>query len=134
METTNVNILVVDDDETIRRNIEKTLEQSEFIVHLANGYSQAVQIAEKHEFGAILLDIIMPDSDGTLSRSTGIDLLKLFKQKYPNIPIIMLSSLFDVDLATSLVTDFGAFRFLLKDAFPSGDTLVLHIKEALQAL
>src|SRR5699024_2085351 len=57
-------ILVVDDEERIRRLIRMYLERDDFIVEEAENGEQALEKALENEYDAILLDIMMPEMDG----------------------------------------------------------------------
>ncbi len=57
-------ILVVDDDESIL-GLERTiLEQKGFLVTTAGGGRRALEIVAEQPFDLVLLDVMMPDTDG----------------------------------------------------------------------
>ncbi|MCK7490298.1 MAG: response regulator [Anaerotruncus sp.] len=62
----NIRILVVDDDESIRRYIVKLLSQSGYDVSAVPSGKDALQRALRagQEFSLVILDILMPDMDG----------------------------------------------------------------------
>jgi len=57
-------LLVVDDEERIRRLIRMYLERDDFIVEEAENGKQALEMALEDDYDAILLDIMMPEMDG----------------------------------------------------------------------
>ncbi len=57
-------VLVVDDDRATRLLLKKFLEQSGFRVDLADGGNEGLRLALSKEYGAILLDLVMPQPDG----------------------------------------------------------------------
>lgn len=59
-----VNILVVDDDDSVSTTIEKCLRREKYSVTIANSGIQALQIARRRIPALILLDVIMPGMDG----------------------------------------------------------------------
>ena len=61
----NIRILVVDDDESIRRYIVKLLSQGGYDVYaVASGKDALRELRAGHEFSLVILDILMPDMDG----------------------------------------------------------------------
>ncbi len=64
MDENNKKILVVDDEERIRRLIRMYLERDDFIVEEAENGKQALEMALEDDYDAILLDIMMPEMDG----------------------------------------------------------------------
>lgn len=58
------NILVVDDEERIRRLIRMYLEREDFIIDEAEDGKQALELALSNDYDLILLDIMMPEMDG----------------------------------------------------------------------
>lgn len=79
-----VRILVVDDEERIRRLIRMYLEREEFEVKEAEDGDKALEYATEEEFDAILLDIMMPGKDG-------IEVCKQLREK-KSTPVIMLTA------------------------------------------
>jgi len=57
-------VLVVDDEERIRRLIRMHLERDEFLVEEAENGQQALDLALENNYDVILLDIMMPEMDG----------------------------------------------------------------------
>lgn len=77
-----MKILIVDDDEHIRRLYKEELEEEGYEVVIAASGTEALELFEKENPDLVTLDILMPDIDG-------IKLLRQMKEKSPRIPIIM---------------------------------------------
>lgn len=100
-------ILVVDDEENIRKSLNEILIDEGYEVFLAKDANFARKIREKEKIDLILLDIWMPDCDG-------ISLLKEWeKNKQLLCPVIMMSGHGTIDTAIE-ATKIGAFDFLEK--------------------
>ena len=99
------SVLIVDDDEGVRRLFAYELESLGVrILEAANGRT-AVEIATAERPDAILLDVLMPGMDGW-------ETLRLLKQRPEtrNIPVVILSVVDNRAFGLSL----GAFDYLLK--------------------
>lgn len=77
-------VLVVDDEERIRRLIRMYLERDEFIVEEAENGEVALEKALKKDYDVILLDVMMPVMDG-------IQMCEELRQE-KNTPVIMLTA------------------------------------------
>lgn len=60
----HAHILVVDDEDRIRRLLKMYLEREDYIVEEAENGEDALQLALDKDFDVILLDIMMPGMDG----------------------------------------------------------------------
>ncbi len=77
-----MKILIVDDDQHIRRLYKEELEDEGYEVVAAATGTEALELFERENPDLVTLDILMPDIDG-------IKLLRQMKEKKPRIPIIM---------------------------------------------
>ncbi len=78
------NILICDDEKDIVKALKIYLFNEEYNLFEANDGREAVNLAKKHEFHVILMDVMMPHMDG-ISALAEI-------RKTSNVPIIMLSA------------------------------------------
>ena len=77
-----MKILVVDDDEHIRRLYKEEFEDEGYTVIVASNGEEAIELFDKEAPDIVTLDILLPDIDG-------IRLLRQMKEKRPKVPIIM---------------------------------------------
>lgn len=63
---TSPRVLVIDDDRATRLLLKKVLTQSGFDVDLATGGNEGLKLALTQQYGAILLDLVMPQPDGAV--------------------------------------------------------------------
>ncbi|MBS7577514.1 MULTISPECIES: response regulator transcription factor [unclassified Enterococcus] len=117
-----INLLVVDDDATIRKGIRIYLEQEGYQVTEAKNGVEALAKLQEQEFHLIILDVMMPQLDGNLTsikiRSAG-----------NNIPILMLSAKSEaVDKIQGLTV--GADDYLTKPFSPM--ELIARVKSLLR--
>ena len=81
---THHRILIVDDDDTIRKTLKAILEDEGYSVDLAATGQEAIQKTEENTYDVALLDIRLPDMEG-------VELLKLIKDNVPKTRKIMLT-------------------------------------------
>ena len=62
--TGNTRILIVDDDEAVRRSYRRSLESIAFNVEAASDGNEALKTMEQNPFDVVLLDMRMPGLDG----------------------------------------------------------------------
>lgn len=92
LKTTNINILVVDDNPDNLRLIAKILESQDYVVRKSTNGKMALQAAHRNPPDLILLDINMPDMNG-------YEVCQQLKksEKTRHIPVIFISALAQVN-------------------------------------
>ncbi|MEW6714285.1 MAG: endopeptidase La [Nitrospirota bacterium] len=114
-------ILVVDDEEIVRRNLSYTLTKENYVVKtVANGTDALNQMALS-EFDVILTDLKMEKIDG-------MEILKRAKIKYPDTEVVMITGYATIDSAVEAIKQ-GAFHYIAKPF--KLDDVRKTIKEAL---
>lgn len=116
-------ILLVDDQDSIRFFLEKTLVQEGFEAHTAKTGAEAVEVVQKVVPDLILLDLRLPDMDG-------IEVLKKIKSIFPEICIVMITAFGDIETAVEAMKQ-GAFDFVTKPI--NLDQLMLVIRKGLES-
>lgn len=116
-------ILLVEDDDAMRRFLEIVLQRADFDVVTAEDGLAAMEVAFDTGIGAVVSDAVMP-------HLTGHDLCRILRQnsKMKNVPIIILSGLEQKDLGNS--QDSLADAYLLKGSNLS-EELVNKLSELL---
>jgi len=117
-------ILLVDDEESIRKVLSISLLDSGFKVLTAENGKEALRIFRKNAPSIVLTDIKMPGMNGT-------ELLKKIKSEKPDTEVIMISGHGDMDLAIkSLKLD--ATDFITKPI--NDDALEIALKRACERI
>ena len=98
-------ILVVDDENGVRQSFNMVLKNN-YNVLLAGTGQEAIDIFTKKSADMILLDILLPDSDG-------LDLLKKFKETDPNTEIVMVTAVNEIQTAIKAMK-LGAYDYIIK--------------------
>jgi putative nucleotidyltransferase with HDIG domain len=103
----NDRILVVDDEETIREIVSSMLGGAHFQTRQAASGIEALSILESgDEFDLVLSDLMMAEMDG-------IALLERSKERYPDMPVVMVTAVHDIQVALQALRN-GAYDYLLK--------------------
>src|SRR5262245_30450339 len=104
-----MKVLVVDDHALIREAAQAVLKQlnRDAVVFEAASSEQAIQLVEKHpDLSLLLLDLNLPDRDG-------FSVLGELRDRYPAVPIIVVSALKDPDRVKRAFS-LGAMGFIPK--------------------
>ena len=101
------NIIAVDDDYAVRMAMEFMFKKwPEYNLILAEDSKDALSKLEEREYMMMFCDINMPVM-------SGLDLLKIVKDNYPDLPVVMLTS--ETDIQNSITAfRYGAMDYLLK--------------------
>jgi len=116
------SILVVDDEEGIRRSLGDILEDEGYEVQTAETGREALRLAREENPDLIFLDIWLPDIDG-------MEVLEELKKANPQVPVVMISGHGTVELAVK-ATKIGAYDFLEKPL--TLDRVLLTTQRALE--
>src|SRR5579859_7212297 len=100
-------ILVVDDEEPIREIVASMLGTAGYVCKEACSGMEALSILTSgEEFELMLSDLMMADLDG-------IGLLERTKEKFPDMPVVMVTAVHDISVALAAIRN-GAYDYLLK--------------------
>jgi len=100
-------ILVVDDEEPIREIVASMLGTAGYACkQAASGLEALAILTSGEEFELMLSDLMMADLDG-------IGLLERTKEKYPDMPVVMVTAVHDISVALAAIRN-GAYDYLLK--------------------
>ncbi|MEI6514098.1 MAG: response regulator transcription factor [bacterium] len=122
MTTKKIKVLLVDDHSIVRNGIRMMIDTVDDIdvTGEAASATEALSIMQQKSFDIALLDIELPDS-------SGLDLLKILRKKYPKLIILMLS-IYSEEIYATRALKYGASGYMSKDC--SIETLVTAIRKA----
>ena len=99
-------VWIIDDDRSIRWVFEKALSREGIAFESYASGEAALSALEKTSPQVIVSDIRMPGS-------SGLELLKQMKERYPKVPVIIMTAYSDLESAVSAFQG-GAFEYLPK--------------------
>jgi DNA-binding response OmpR family regulator len=120
---TKKTILVVDDDKSILRTFTRILQKSGYEIDVAETGKEAIEKAETRHYDIALVDIRLPDMDGT-------DLLPMMQKTMPEAVKIMITGFPSLEDGVKAL-DEGADAYLVKPVKP--EELLMLIEEKLKS-
>lgn len=116
------SILIIEDDLTFSLMLTTWLGKKGFTASTAALVADAKRKIEGNNYDLILSDLRLPDGDG-------IQLLKWLNDKYPSLPLIMMTSYADIQTAVQAIK-LGASDYIAKPLNP--DELLSKIREIIK--
>ncbi len=101
-----INILVVDDEPSVREFFERLLKMKGFGVSTISSGKEALEFVANNNVHVIIIDIFMPEMDG-------FQLIDEIKIKYPKIATIMMTGMGDSKMIRQ-ATLHGADEYITK--------------------
>jgi two-component system nitrogen regulation response regulator NtrX len=115
-------ILIVDDEQSIRRSVGDILEDEGYRARAAADGEEALRSIALEPPDLVLLDVAMPGRDG-------VEVLELLRRERPELPVVMMSGHSTIETAVR-ATKAGAYDFLEKPL--SYDKLLLCVHHGLE--
>ena len=119
--STHANILVIDDEESIRDACEQALSGDDIRVEAAKNGLEGLSLLKGKYFDIIILDLKMPGL-------SGMDVLKKIKENNPETMVIVITGYATIESAVEAMK-YGAYDFIPKPFTP--DSLRAIVKRAL---
>ena len=121
---TRESVLVVDGEESTRQIVSSTLASAGFSSRQASSGLEALGLLDCGEsFELVLSDLLLP---GDLD---GIGLLERVKERYPDIPVVMVTAVHDISVVLAAIRN-GAYDYLLKPF--QEEQLIAAVRRALE--
>jgi two-component system, NtrC family, nitrogen regulation response regulator NtrX len=125
MNDKKTDVLIIDDEADIRTLIQGILEDEGYASRTAATSEEAYEQINLKVPNLIILDIWLQNS-----QDDGIQILKKVRERYPHIPVIMISGHGTIETAVSTIKH-GAYDFIEKPF--KTDRLILMVRRALEA-
>jgi DNA-binding NtrC family response regulator len=99
-------LLVVDDEESMRWFLEKTLRREGYDVLSARDGPEAIALAQANTVDLVLADVRMPGMDG-------VALMRALRPTHPNVPVLLMTAYGTVEDALAAMKQ-GATDYVMK--------------------
>jgi len=100
-------VLIVDDEENVCNALRRSLRREGYEMHFAHQPSEALEVLKQHKFDLVMSDHLMPNM-------TGLDFLKVVRDRYPDSVRMMLTGHADMQTAIDAINQGEIYRFLTK--------------------
>lgn len=115
-------ILIVDDDEAVRRVLKRLLDRHEFPCDTAADVAEAREKLAQQEFALVLSDMTMPGE-------SGLELVSHVAETYPDTATIMVTGVDDTAVAERAL-EMGAYGYIVKPF--EGTEILISLSSALR--
>jgi putative two-component system response regulator len=103
---TRENILIVDDEKTVRRSLNKALSMNGFACEEASSADEAMAALQRRPADLVILDVMMPGTSGK-------ELLPHLKKTYPDTAVVMATAVVEPDTIVACMKN-GAHDYITK--------------------
>ena len=120
--TSPPRILVVDDEEPIRRILCRLLNRNGYLCDAAADADDALRALKENDYELVLTDMDMPGS-------SGLDLIMRTLADYPDTATVMVTGMDDTNLANTSL-EIGAYGYIIKPFEPN--EILINVSNALR--
>ena len=110
MNTVRKNVLVVDDEEVVRKSYSRCLDGSRCEVEMVPDGVAALEAMERRAFDLVMLDLRMPGMDG-------MTVLRTMREKWPDSEVVVITGYPSIESAKEAIR-LGASDYLAKPVGP----------------
>ena len=100
-------ILFVDDEKLMLNTIRRSLINEPYEMFFAESGSEALELLEQHEISVLVTDMRMPEM-------SGLELLTIVQEKYPDTTRIILTAYSQISTLISAINTGQVYRYLTK--------------------
>jgi two-component system chemotaxis response regulator CheY len=116
------HILIVDDEEDIRKIVRLQLSDTRFEILEAEGAEQAIELLKAN---ALTIDVII--CDVRMPKISGVEAVDYFRRNFPSTPVLVLTGFPDLNLAVGFMKE-GVLDYLVKPV--EKETLIEAVENA----
>jgi two-component system chemotaxis response regulator CheY len=102
------HVLIVDDEEEIRKIVRLQLSGTRFEILEAEGAEEAIALLKDN---ALTVDVIV--CDVRMPKISGVEAVAYFRQNFPTTPVLVLTGFPDLNLAVDFMKE-GVLDYLVK--------------------
>jgi two-component system chemotaxis response regulator CheY len=102
------HVLIVDDEEEIRKIVRLQLSGTRFEILEAEGAEEAIVLLKDN---ALTVDVIV--CDVRMPKISGVEAVAYFRQNFPTTPVLVLTGFPDLNLAVDFMKE-GVLDYLVK--------------------
>jgi two-component system probable response regulator PhcQ len=119
-QTTVRKILIVDDEEHVCSALRRSLRSDQHDIHTSTDPREALELLKLYKFDLVISDHLMP-------HMSGLQFLKLVRDRHPDCIRIMLTGHSDMQTAIEAINHGDIYRFLTKPWENTDLKVTLHL-------
>lgn len=119
-------VLVVDDEDNVRKVIRMTLSKAGYDVVEAEDGGKAIQVLRADD-NPLMVDVITCDI--RMPKVNGVEAIQFFREQFPSIPVVVITGFPDTSLAVSLLKT-GVVDYVTKPV--EGEKLLAVVAKAME--
>lgn len=100
-------ILIVDDEENVRHALRRSLRKEGYELFFGGEPAEGLEVLKKTPIDMVISDHLMPNM-------TGLEFLKIVRERYPDAVRLMLTGHADMQTAIDAINQGSIYRFLTK--------------------
>lgn len=116
------NILIVDDEQTIRETLSEVLDEEGFASEMAGSGQEALNKVNKRDYDLVITDLKMPHMDG-------LALMERIKQQTPETSVMIITAYASLESAIQALR-LGAYDYIIKPL--DFDDVILRIRRLME--
>jgi two-component system NtrC family response regulator len=101
-----INVLIIDDEENLRRLLARVIELENYQVFQAASVKEGLKLLARESIQVVVSDVKLPDGNG-------VDLTAKIKNEYPGVEVIVLTAFGTIEDGVRAIKN-GAFDYLTK--------------------
>lgn len=113
-------LLIVDDEDNVRNALKRSLRKEDYVIFTASGPEEGLEVLRQQAIDVVISDHLMP-------RMTGLEFLKLVRDRHQGVGRIMLTGHADMETAIKAINEGEIYRFLQKPWDDIELKVVLHL-------
>jgi two-component system response regulator PilR (NtrC family) len=117
-----MNILIIDDNATLQQILRDILGGTGHELFSAYSGEEGLALLDEEEVDVVLLDVMLP-------KMSGLEALERIKEKYPSVPVIVITAYSSVESAIEAMKR-GAFHYIPKPF--KNEEILVNVNKALE--
>jgi DNA-binding NtrC family response regulator len=113
-------VLLVDDEALVRAGLARALHDQRYRILEARSPAEALELLEREPVDVIVSDHLMPGM-------TGLEFLKVVRDRFPDTARIMLTGQADMDVAVRAIEEGEIYRYLAKPCDRTELQVTVHL-------
>lgn len=124
LETFDIKLLYVEDEEDIREEVEDFLSFRVKEVIVARDGVEGLKMYREHRPDIVITDVMMP-------KMNGLDMIKAIREEFENVPVVVMTAFRKSDINMGMIEDLEIENIVSKPVDPY--KIIDAIKKALES-